>query len=388
MSVFKRHTLPILGLSLLIMGSPPQVWAQSQAGTRAEARAELQEAKKQESSVLARIEEIDKEIFTTEDSLEAINLEIGALKSQLTTNREDAIKAQELLGVESKKIAERIGALYRLQRSGTNRMIFGSEDPTELRRRNAYLIALIEAEMSRLEGFQSTVDTTNSKLSLVESDQQELELKQDELQISLTSLHAQRERRKDLLRDIRSKSEVALQTISEMESSRQSLQDLGGSGALSSTSPTRETNTVEEPKTTKPKGFRSSYGRLRWPVAGKVVHRYGKYKDSNGQTVESKGLDISADYGAPVRAVHDGKVQLADYVRGYGQTVAVQHGSYTTIYAHLNGIRVRKGQQIQDGDVVGLVGNTGLTEGDGYMLTFEIRYNGHAQNPGPWLAPE
>jgi murein DD-endopeptidase MepM/ murein hydrolase activator NlpD len=68
--------------------------------------------------------------------------------------------------------------------------------------------------------------------------------------------------------------------------------------------------------------------------------------------------------------------------------VAVKHGSYTTIYAHLNGIRVRKGQKIQAGDVVGLVGNTGLTEGDGYMLTFEIRYNGHAQNPGPWLAPE
>ena len=123
-------------------------------------------------------------------------------------------------------------------------------------------------------------------------------------------------------------------------------------------------------------------------MAGTVINRYGKYTDENGQTVDSRGIDIEANYGEPVRVVFAGQVTLADYVRGYGQTVAVKHGQYTTIYAHLNGIRVRKGQQLEEGDVVGLVGNTGLTDGDGYMLTFEIRYNSRAQNPGPWLSPE
>ena len=71
----------------------------------------------------------------------------------------------------------------------------------------------------------------------------------------------------------------------------------------------------------------------------------------------------------------------------YGQTVAIQHGTYKTVYAHLAGIRVRQGQRVSQGDVIGLVGNTGLTDGQGYVLTFEVRYNGTKQDPRQWLRP-
>lgn len=98
------------------------------------------------------------------------------------------------------------------------------------------------------------------------------------------------------------------------------------------------------------------------------------------------GVDLAADYGSPVRAVFEGRVQLAQYVSGYGQTVAVKHGQFTTVYGHLSGLRVQPGQQVRAGDVIGLVGNSGLTDGDGYMLTFEVRYNGSAQDPLPWLS--
>ena len=98
------------------------------------------------------------------------------------------------------------------------------------------------------------------------------------------------------------------------------------------------------------------------------------------------GVDLAADYGSPVRAVFEGRVQLAQYVSGYGQTVALKHGQFTTVYGHLSGLRVQPGQQVRAGDVIGLVGNSGLTDGDGYMLTFEGRYNGSAQDPLPWLS--
>ena len=98
------------------------------------------------------------------------------------------------------------------------------------------------------------------------------------------------------------------------------------------------------------------------------------------------GIDLAADYGSPVRSVFEGRVKLAQYVSGYGQTVAVEHGPFTTVYGHLSGLRVQPGQRVRGGDVIGLVGNTGLTDGDGYMLTFEVRYNDSAQDPLPWLA--
>ena len=76
---------------------------------------------------------------------------------------------------------------------------------------------------------------------------------------------------------------------------------------------------------------------------------------------------------------------MAGPVRGLGQTVAVQHGPYTTVYAHLSGVRVRVDDTVVAGQVIGLVGNTGLTAADGYRLTFEVRYNNSPQDPLPWL---
>jgi septal ring factor EnvC (AmiA/AmiB activator) len=383
-----RYVRRCASITLMMVCVASPGWAQD---GRAEARAELQDAKRQEQTILGRIEEIDGEIYAQRERQGQIADEISALEAQLARNRGAAETAQAALKIESEKISERVSALYRLQRSGTNRMVFGSEDPTELRRRQAYLMALIEAEVDRLQSYRDTVQETSSIVSLVEADRIELERRNRELDESIGALQAQRERRKDLLSEIRTKSTVALATIAEMDAARQDLQQRTASDAIpaqTSSSSRRPPPESAVSSSAPPKSFRSSYGRLRWPVAGTVINRYGKYTDENGQTVDSRGIDIEANYGEPVRVVFAGQVTLADYVRGYGQTVAVKHGQYTTIYAHLNGIRVRKGQQLDEGDVVGLVGNTGLTDGDGYMLTFEIRYNSRAQNPGPWLSPE
>ena len=95
---------------------------------------------------------------------------------------------------------------------------------------------------------------------------------------------------------------------------------------------------------------------------------------------------MSAALGSPFRAVADGVVTRSGYVRGYGQVVMVQHGPYTTLYAHANGLRVAQGQAVRQGDVLGLVGNTGLAEDAEARLHFELRYNNTPQDPAPWLA--
>jgi murein DD-endopeptidase MepM/ murein hydrolase activator NlpD len=76
---------------------------------------------------------------------------------------------------------------------------------------------------------------------------------------------------------------------------------------------------------------------------------------------------------------------MAGAIPGLGQTVALQHGSYTSIYAHLGGVRVGVDDVVNAGQVVGIVGNSGLTAAEGYRLTFEVRYNNSPQDPLPWL---
>ena len=124
------------------------------------------------------------------------------------------------------------------------------------------------------------------------------------------------------------------------------------------------------------------------PVEGSVLHPFGTSTDPvTGETVQSVGIDLTAPLGTPFRAVFPGTVTRSAYVRGYGQMVTVEHGSYVTIYAHANGLRVAAGQEVQAGDVLGLVGTTGLLQDATPRLHFEIRYNGTPQDPAPWLAP-
>jgi murein DD-endopeptidase MepM/ murein hydrolase activator NlpD len=132
--------------------------------------------------------------------------------------------------------------------------------------------------------------------------------------------------------------------------------------------------------------FRSSYGRLPWPTSGRVVRGYGVGKDPlTGEATRNTGVDIEAPYGTPFRAVYAGTVQQAGFIRGFGQTVVLDHGAYSTVYAHANGLKVVAGQPVAQGDVLGFVGNSGLVDTSGYLLHFEVRYHGTPQDPLVWL---
>ncbi|NRF66556.1 M23 family metallopeptidase [Aquincola sp. S2] len=92
------------------------------------------------------------------------------------------------------------------------------------------------------------------------------------------------------------------------------------------------------------------------------------------------GVDYGAPAGTPVRAVGDGLVDFAGWQNGYGNVVHVKHdGNKTTVYAHLSKLEVRKGQRIDQGQRVGLVGATGWATGP--HLHFEFRVDGHFQDP-------
>lgn len=129
-------------------------------------------------------------------------------------------------------------------------------------------------------------------------------------------------------------------------------------------------------------------GRLLWPVKeGKVIRGFGESKDPRyGVNFYNPGIDISAPLGSPVLAASSGVVILAQNVRGYGKTIILDHGQdIVTVYAHLQELKVGSGQEVKEGQVIGLVGDTGLV--DGPTLHFEVRVGKKAkeENPLQWL---
>jgi len=127
-------------------------------------------------------------------------------------------------------------------------------------------------------------------------------------------------------------------------------------------------------------------GRLFWPVQGTVIEGFGERKDPRyGISFYNPGIDIQAEKGSPVFAAHDGVVILAQTLRGYGKTILLDHGDIITMYAHLSEIKVRGGQRVKGGEVIGAVGDTGLVERP--LLHFEVRVGSSAREEDPlkWL---
>ena len=117
------------------------------------------------------------------------------------------------------------------------------------------------------------------------------------------------------------------------------------------------------------------------PTWGRITSRYGYRRDPfNGKYEFHEGVDIKAPYGTRVRATADGKVIFAGWKPGYGKTVIIKHAyGYRTLYGHMSRIRVKAGQWVKSGDVIGYVGSTGRSTGP--HVHYEVWHNSRLQNP-------
>jgi len=128
--------------------------------------------------------------------------------------------------------------------------------------------------------------------------------------------------------------------------------------------------------------FSGLRGRLRLPVRGDVATRFGARVDGG---TSSKGLFIRAAEGDEVRAVAPGRVVYADWMRGFGNLIIVDHGdAYLTIYGNNESLLRKAGDAVKAGDPVATVGRTGGNDSAG--LYFELRHQGRAVDPLSWVS--
>ncbi len=130
-----------------------------------------------------------------------------------------------------------------------------------------------------------------------------------------------------------------------------------------------------------PGGLGKPNGRAVWPLQGPVLHHFGETVQGE---LRWKGMVISAPEGTEVKAIADGNVLLTDWLQGYGLVVVIEHGvSDMSVYGYNQNALVEVGASVKAGQPVALVGDSG---GQGYpALYLEIRRQGQAVNPLPWL---
>lgn len=122
-----------------------------------------------------------------------------------------------------------------------------------------------------------------------------------------------------------------------------------------------------------------------WPVTGRLMDGFGKRMDPfSGEGAMHTGVDITAPMGTPIKATADGIVMFANWNYGYGRCVIVDHGNgYQTLYGHMSHIDVIDGQEIRQGETVGLVGSSGRSTGT--HVHYEVRVHSTPVNPYKFL---
>ncbi|MBW2092750.1 MAG: peptidoglycan DD-metalloendopeptidase family protein [Deltaproteobacteria bacterium] len=125
-------------------------------------------------------------------------------------------------------------------------------------------------------------------------------------------------------------------------------------------------------------------GRLPRPVKGRITDHFGRNPGLFGTYRTRQGISILARSGSAVRAVLAGEVIFADWLKGYGNVIIIDHGQrYYTLTAGVTRMKVKVGQWVNQGDFLGVVPDGGKKKKKGIYL--EIRYRGKALDPGMWL---
>jgi murein DD-endopeptidase MepM/ murein hydrolase activator NlpD len=129
----------------------------------------------------------------------------------------------------------------------------------------------------------------------------------------------------------------------------------------------------------------SNYTPSIWPVMGHITDGFGERLDPfSGEGAFHTGVDVSAEYGAPVHVTADGVVTVAETHVGYGRCVVVEHGfGITTLYAHLSSYAVVPGTHVKRGEVIGYAGISGRSTGP--HVHYEVRVNNAPVNPWRYM---
>jgi len=339
---------------------------------------EVQMFTKKELNIINNLNHIDLVLNTARKKASESNTDLITLEKQLsvtTAASKDLVKKIEENEVYA---AKRLVSLYKLNWLGRLNVLASSESLFNLLQHKKNLELILSHDQNTRENLLK--DKLELQMLLVRLNTQKKEKLslEDDLEEQIQIMAAKRAQRASLLNDIRSKRTLEIAAI---ESLKQAAKDLNiiikslSSAAVPS----------DQIKKKSPKDFTSLKGLLNMPVTGKIVDYFGPYKNSKFNVVNFRsGIVIQADRGEPIRAVFGGKILYANWLKGYGNMIIVDHGdNYYTVYAHNEELFASKGDIVEKDEVVATVGDTGSLIGP--SLHFEVRHHGKPVDPLEWI---
>lgn len=270
-------------------------------------------------------------------------------------------------------LARQVRAAYVMGRDEQLKLILNQRDPATISRMLVYYRYFAQARAKRIHEVRKQLRSLARVGQSIDQQTAQLTRLKGRRSAERDRLKQERADRAGVLARLQARIETKSQRLEHMLRNERRLQQL--------VQKLRHALAGVPPQPGTQRAFRRLKGRLPWPVAGTLLARYGGLRE--GSNLRWQGVFIGAPPGEPVRAVAPGRVVFADWLRGFGLLLIIDHGhGYMSLYGHNQVLLKQVGERVAGGEAVALTGDSGGASHSG--VYFELRFQGHTINPMRW----
>ena len=387
----------LLSLPLWLCFSGPAAAQAATADELRQLRARIEALKKEISGAEGNRTEAADALRESEHAISEANRELRNLQGE----RQDVEKRLRDLGRQStaakenaddqmRRLERLIRDQYMHHERGYLQMLFSGENPATAARQLHYAGYASRAEARLIESLRSSLKDLQQLAGTARDKAMELAGIESRQRAERAQLAKESEARRKVLREISSKIRTQRKEVSTLEQNEKRLTSLilklaqmrrpARPPAEKSSRPGERIDKTPE------SGFAGAFatlkGKLRLPIRGELSSRFGTPREEGGTTW--KGLFIKAPQGEEVKAIAPGRVVFADWMRGFGNLLIIDHGAeYLSIYGNNETVYKQAGETVGSGDAIARVGNSGGNPETG--LYFEVRFKGSPFDPLSWI---
>lgn len=369
----------------MVAGASAQSEAPSKA-SEAQTRQELEDLRARMAQVQSRLKAEQSERSDVEDRIEALDREIARLAKNIRRIKDERAAVRDeierlnrrneelggMLSAQEETVANLAYSTYVMGRQSHLKLFLNQQNPSVVDRMMGYHDYVVAAR-------SRTIERINAWAEEVAELAAERRARENELE----SLGAQYRSEQEAMQERRRERETALAALKErIASSKDELARLKENEArleqmlqeirdyLASRSSRRLTEDA----------FRDMKGKMKLPVSAPIDAGYGEPRDTG---VRWDGIMFRPEGGTDVNAIFEGRVVFADWLRGFGLLLIIDHGDgFMSLYSHNESLFKQVGDWVDTDDVVATVGTSGGLDRPG--LYFEIRHQGEPQDPLSW----
>jgi len=394
--VFKR-SFQTLALLLVCAGAYAEADSAQQLDS---VREEIKELSADLSTQKASREALYAQLKQQSRTVSDLNRQLRELQQKVKGKDDELNQLRDEMGIKEKEQQAQLDALYAQIRAAFINaepsyleMLLNQQDIATISRGSTYFRYFHQARETQIADINALLSQLNEEQKAVLLAQQSLETLLDEQKQQQAVLQQESEKRQATLAALDktiSGKNAQLASLQEEEKNLQTLLDSLAREEAKRQQQAKKAQVkapaqkvVTQPKPNTP--FSRLTGKLNWPVSGKVLARYGSPR--NLGKLKWQGIVIASPTGNEVRSTASGRVVFADWLRGFGLLIIIDHGEqYMTLYGNNESLLREAGDVVQAGDTIAQSGEQGIRGLAG--LYFEIRHRGSPTNPLKWLGTQ